>query len=59
MARSRNIKPGLFANELLGDADPIISLLFIGLWTIADKEGRLENRPKKIRASVNFFQPPA
>ena len=52
MPRSRNIKPGLFKNEILGDADPIYSLLFVGLWTLADKEGRLENRPKKIKAEI-------
>ena len=27
-------------------------LLFIGLWTIADREGRLEDRPKRIKAEV-------
>lgn len=52
MARARNIKPGLFKNEILGEADPIYSLLFIGLWTLADREGRLENRPKRIRAEL-------
>jgi hypothetical protein len=52
MARARNIKPGLFSNELLGEADPMISLAFIGMWTIADKEGRIEDRPKKIRAQL-------
>lgn len=27
-------------------------LLFIGLWTLADKEGRLEDRPKRIKAEL-------
>lgn len=27
-------------------------LLFIGMWTLADREGRLENRPKKIKMSL-------
>jgi hypothetical protein len=27
-------------------------LLFIGLWTLADRDGRMEDRPKKIRAEV-------
>jgi hypothetical protein len=52
MARSRNIKPSLFKNELLGEADPIYTLLFAGLWTLADKEGRVEYRPKKIKAEL-------
>lgn len=52
MARSRNIKPGLFKNELLGEADPIYTLLFCGLWCLADKAGRLEDRPKRIKAEL-------
>ncbi len=52
MARSRNIKPGFFTNEILGDLDPLTRLLFIGLWTLADREGRLEDRPKKIKAEL-------
>ena len=52
MARSRNIKPGLFDNDLLAEIPAIGRLLFIGLWTIADREGRLEDRPKKIKAQV-------
>jgi hypothetical protein len=39
-------------NELLGEADPICSLLFIGLWCLADREGRLEDRPKRIKAEI-------
>ena len=52
MARARNIKPALFKNEVLGVADPIATLLFIGLWTLADRRGILEDRPLQIgRAS--------
>jgi uncharacterized phage protein (TIGR02220 family) len=52
MARSRNIKPSFFQNELLGTSDPYVGLLFISLWTIADKSGRLEDRPLRIKAST-------
>lgn len=52
MARARNIKPGFFKNELLGQADPLLSLLFISLWTLADREGRLEDRPLRIKAET-------
>ncbi|MBP1627170.1 MAG: hypothetical protein H6Q00_1645 [Holophagaceae bacterium] len=52
MARSRNIKPGFFENDLLAELDPLGRLLFIGMWTIADREGRMEDRPKKIKAQV-------
>ena len=50
MARSRNIKPGFFTNDQLAELPALTRLLFIGLWTIADRDGRLEDRPKKIRA---------
>lgn len=52
MARSRNIKPGLFKNELLGVADPLYTLAFQGLWVLADREGRLEDRPLRIKAET-------
>ena len=52
MARARNIKPALFKNELLGVADPLLTLLFQSLWTLADKEGRLEDRPLRIKAET-------
>jgi hypothetical protein len=52
MARSRNIKPGFFKNEDLGTADPFVSLLFAGLWTLADRDGILEDRPLRIKAEL-------
>jgi hypothetical protein len=52
MARSRNLKPGFFTNDLLAECDPLARLMFAGLWTIADSEGRLEDRPRKIKAEV-------
>lgn len=52
MARARNIKPGFFKNEYLGELDPYARLLFIGLWMLADREGRLEDRPLRIKAEV-------
>jgi hypothetical protein len=52
MARSRNIKPSIFKNELLGVADPLLTVLFSGLWCLADREGRLEDRPLRIKAEI-------
>src|SRR6185295_14110057 len=52
MARSRNIKPSFFSNELLAECDPLGRLLFIGLWCIADREGRIEERHKRIKAEL-------
>lgn len=50
--RARNIKPGFFKNDTLAELDFAGRLLFIGLWGLADREGRLEDRPKKIRAEL-------
>lgn len=52
MARARNIKPSFFTNDVLVELDPVYRLLFIGLWLLADREGRLENRPKKIKMEL-------
>ena len=50
--RARNLKPGFFKNEVLAELDPLGRLLFVGLWCLADREGRLEDRPKRIKAEV-------
>lgn len=50
--RARNIKPGIFKNEILGKQDPIYTLLFEGLWCLADRLGILEDRPERIRAEL-------
>lgn len=50
--RSRNLKPGFFKNEALAECSPLARLLFAGLWCLADREGRLEDRPKRIRAEL-------
>lgn len=52
MARSRNIKPGFFANDKLAEVAPLGRLLFAALWTLADRAGRLEDRPKRIKAEA-------
>lgn len=52
MARARNIKPGFFQNPELVELRYEVRLLFIGLWTLADREGRLEDRPKKIKMEL-------
>lgn len=52
MARARNIKPGFFLNEDLVELSFETRLLFIGLWTLADRRGRLQDRPKKIKMSI-------
>ena len=54
MARARNIKPGFFLNEELGVLPPLVRILFAGLWCIADRDGRLEDRPKRIKMEPNM-----
>lgn len=52
MARARLLKPGFFTNEQLHTLHPYARLLFAGLWTIADREGRLEDRPTRIKVEI-------
>ena len=52
MPRARNIKPGFFKNEDLAECSPWARLCFAGLWTMADREGRLEDRPKRIKGEL-------
>jgi len=50
--RSRNIKPGFFINEKLGELSYESRLLFIGLWCAADCDGLLEYRPGRIKMQI-------
>lgn len=52
MARVRLLDPGFFTNEQLVELPFEYRLLFAGLWTLADREGRLEDRPKRIRMAL-------
>ncbi|ACU61313.1 hypothetical protein [Chitinophaga pinensis] len=52
MARIRTIKPDFFKNEELAELPAMVRLLFIGLWTLADREGRMHDRPKRIKAEI-------
>lgn len=52
MPRTRQIKHSFFLNEDLSALDPYARLLFAGLWILADREGRLDDRPAKIKAQI-------
>ena len=52
MPRKRDLKPGFFKNEDLGEMAPVARLFFAGLWCWADREGRLEDRPRKLKADI-------
>ena len=55
MARARNIKPAIMDNDDLAELAPLTRLLFVYLWMLADREGRLEDRPKRIAAQALPF----
>lgn len=50
--RNRILKEGFFRNYELAQLPPLARILFEGLWLIADKEGRLWDRPQQIKAEV-------
>ncbi len=50
--RARNLKPGFFKNEELAGLPALTRILFAGLWCMADRAGRLEDRPARIKAEV-------
>ena len=52
MPRIRQIKPEFFLDDELAQCPRDARLLFVGLWHLADRSGRLENRPAKIKAQV-------
>jgi len=52
MLCARTIKPGFFKNEYLVELPFEYRLLFAGLWMLADSEGHLEDRPKRIKMEL-------
>ena len=52
MARIRYLKPEFFTDEDLADIPFQTRLTFAGLWCYADREGRLEDRPKYLKAMI-------
>ena len=52
MARKRTIHPNWFTDDRLARCSPSSVLLYIGLHTIADREGRLLDIPLSIHVSV-------
>jgi hypothetical protein len=52
MARIRSIKPAFFTSEDTCGLSPLARLLFLGLLTEADRDGRLEDRPRQLKRRV-------
>ena len=55
MARIRSLKPSFFLNEELAKLTPLHRLLFQGLWVIADRKGRLHDKPGTIKVQTLPF----
>ena len=59
MARMRGIKPEFFQHEGLFDLEAKtglpVRLVFIGLWTQADREGRFQWRPRQIKTQLDPY----
>lgn len=46
------VKPEFFDDPTIGDLSPLARLFFIGLWTQADREGRLEDDTRRLKARL-------
>lgn len=52
MARIRGLKPDFFKDEDLAMLPFEARLFFEGMWCYADKKGRMEDRPKYLKAEI-------
>ena len=52
MARIRSIKPEFFTDEQIAALPALLRLAFQGLWCHADKAGRLEDRPARLKVQI-------
>jgi hypothetical protein len=52
MARARNIKPQFFKDADLSEVSRSARLLFVGLWTLADCEGRMADDARWIKVEI-------
>jgi len=50
--KTRWIKPQFFMSEQVASVSPAARLCFIGLWSLADREGRLEDKPAQIKVHL-------
>jgi hypothetical protein len=57
VGRIRTIKPELFLDEDLGALSGDHLALFVGLLTLADREGRMEWRPGRVKATLFPYRP--
>ena len=50
--RARQISPGFFSSDQVVAVSFPARLLFIGLWTLADRDGRLRDEPSRIKRQI-------
>jgi len=55
VARIRSIKPEFFDDEDLAALSVAHRLCFVGLWTQADKAGRMDDRPARLKVRIFPF----
>lgn len=60
MARIRTVKPDFFRHELLQDLEKqypgcYVMLVYIGIWSLCDKEGRFEWKPRTMKLDILPF----
>lgn len=52
MARTRIIKPEFFVSDQIARLSPWARLFFIGLWTVADRDGRMKYNPRVLAVQI-------
>lgn len=52
MARKRMLDPNFFCDEKVVQVSAFARLMFQGLWCVADKEGRLERKPLRLKMQL-------
>lgn len=52
MPRIRTVKPDFFLDDELAKLPYITRLIFVGLWCCADKAGRLDDNPAKLKVMI-------
>lgn len=55
MARIRSVKPEYFDDPDIGQLSAEAALVFIGIWTQADREGRLIDEPRRLKVRLRPF----
>lgn len=56
MARIRYLKPDFFKDEDIAELPHNIRIFYAGLWCYADRAGRLEDRPKRLKAEIYPYE---